>query len=630
MKILFKGNQIELSRGLELLAADLGVTLAQGGYVIELEKQEEPVLSVSLSNKKGKIVYNERCQFFRAFGLLVEQLQRENEEFEINEEPQFNMNGPMFDVSQGNAAFSIPVLKKILRQLALMGLNMMMLYCEDTFQVENQPYFGYMRAKYTEAEMKELDDYAYDLGIEMIPCIQTLAHLPDPLRWKVFRTIKDYRECLMVGKEETYAFIRDLLVSASRPFRSKRIHIGMDEAGNLGRGAYLKEFGYKEPHKLMAEHLKRVMEIVEELGLEPMMWDDMFFRSVFNGQYHRPGDFLPQEVIDSVPKKMACVYWDYYHMDVDFYRQVIPAHQQLSDKMIFAGGCWTWVGYSLAWSKTKRQTELALGVCKELGVKDVFMTTWGDNGSEALIHTNLIGCQLFAEHGYTKEIDFEKFARRFTFCTGGHAEDFQLLELLDKTPQMEGLEDASEYNSSKYLMWQDLMTGLCDYNIRGWELDAHYAALAPRLKEAATRNGQFNGIFEFSYHVANTLAKKSQMGLRITDAYLSGDRETLKRIAQEELPELKGRYADLRRVHMQNWFKLYKHLGWDIMDMRYGSLMTRIDSAREEIMMYLEGKLERLEELEEPRLPFDGAEGPVKYLNFFGRIVSASRIAPRC
>ncbi len=630
MKIQFKGDLKDLSKGLELLAADLGVELAEGGYVIEAAQKPEPILQVSLSQKAGKILYHERCQFFRAFGLLVEELQAGKESFELTEEPQFNMNGPMFDVSQGNAAFNLPVLKKILRQLSLMGLNMMMLYCEDTYQVQNQPYFGYMRAKYTEVEMKELDDYAYDLGIEMIPCIQTLAHLPDPLRWKPFRSIKDYRECLLVGKDETYDFIRDLLISASRPFRTKKIHIGMDEAGNLGQGNYLKQFGYKPAHELMAEHLARVMEIINELGLEPMMWDDMFFRSAFDGAYYRPGATLPQEILDSVPEGMRCIFWNYYRLEEDFYRQVIPLHQTLSKAMLFAGGCWTWVGYSLAWSKTKSQTETALKVCKELGVKDIFMTTWGDNGSEALIHTNLIGCQLFAEHGYAKEIDYDKLARRFRFCTGGRVEDFELLELLDKTPQMEGIDDPSEYNSSKYLMWQDLMTGLCDYNIRGVELDAHYEALAGRLKEAIGRNGQFDGIFEFSYHVANVLAKKSQMGLRITDAYLSGDRATLEKIAQEELPDLRARYAALRRVHMQNWFKLYKHLGWDIMDMRYGALMSRIDSARTEIMMYLNGELERLEELEEPRLPYDGTEGPVKYLNYFGRIVSASRIAPRC
>jgi len=81
-------------------------------------------------------------------------------------------------------------------------------------------------------------------------------------------------------------------------------------------------------------------------------------------------------------------------------------------------------------------------------------------------------------------------------------------------------------------------------------------------------------------------------------------------------------------VHMENWFAIYKAFGWDIMDMRYGSLQTRIDSAIQEIGMYLDGKLEKLEELEEERLFYDGKPGPIRYLNFYGQVVSPSRIAP--
>jgi len=37
---------------------------------------------------------------------------------------------------------------------------------------------------------------------------------------------------------------------------------------------------------------------------------------------------------------------------------------------------------------------------------------------------------------------------------------------------------------------------------------------------------------------------------------------------------------------------------------------------------------EKLEELEEERLFYDGKPGPIRYLNFYGQVVSPSRIAP--
>ena len=65
------------------------------------------------------------------------------------------------------------------------------------------------------------------------------------------------------------------------------------------------------------------------------------------------------------------------------------------------------------------------------------------------------------------------------------------------------------------------------------------------------------------------------------------------------------------------------------MDMRYGSLLARIDSAIVEIEAYLSGEMERIEELEEERLYYGGQPGSIHYLNFFGDIVSPSRIAPK-
>ena len=62
-------------------------------------------------------------------------------------------------------------------KMAVMGLNTLLLYIEDIYEIEDEPYFGYMRGRYTQEELKQVDDYAHALGIEVIPAIQTLAHL---------------------------------------------------------------------------------------------------------------------------------------------------------------------------------------------------------------------------------------------------------------------------------------------------------------------------------------------------------------------------------------------------------------------------------------------------------------------
>jgi len=618
-----------LSFGINEIATYLGITVGDGGYEFDAVQSNGAPLTVTLDNKKGTIGYSEKCHFFRALGLAVEHIAYGEESFSIEEIPQFNMNGPMFDMAQGNAALNYDSLKKLIVQLAIMGLNTLMLYCEDTYEVKEQPYFGYMRPKYLEDELRLLDDYAYKLGIEMIPCIQTLAHMQDALRWKCFHPIRDYEACLLVGKDETYDFVRDLITAASRPFRTKKIHIGMDEAFKLGTGTFLKEYGYKPTIEIMKQHLERVMEIVKEMGLEPMMWDDMFFSTFGTKKYFQPGAIIPQETKDAVPEGMTCVYWDYYRLKQDQYEAAMLTHKQLCDKVIYAGGVWTWKGYSLSWSKTRRATEAALNACKKTGIKNIIMTTWGDNGTECLIPTTYIGCQLFAEHGYSEQIDYDKLAKRFKFVCGGNVSDFALLEYLDRNPQNEQFDDPSNYNASKYLMWQDILTGLADNNIQGYALNDHYSALAEKIKDAVGKNGQFDSVFEFNYKVAYTLALKAEMGLRVTKAYKDGDKELLRALAEKELPELRERVAELWECHRTNWFKFNKPFGWDIMDMRYGSLTARINSAIIQLNQYLNGETQRIEELEQERLPLHGIEGPIRTMNNYGTIVSPSRIDPR-
>jgi N-acetyl-beta-hexosaminidase len=220
--------------------------------------------------------------------------------------------------------------------MAVMGLNMMMLYMEDTYEVPGRPYFGYMRGRYSYDELKECDDYANMFGIEIIPCIQTLAHLEQVLKWNYANNMKDTSDILLAECDETYHFIEEMIKAASAPFRSKRIHLGMDEAHNLGLGRYLDKHGYKRRFDIMGSHLNKVKEITDKYGLKPMIWSDMYFRAASeNGDYYDEKAEITQELADTVPKGVQLVYWDYYHDDEQFYRNFIKLHEKFGSKPIF-------------------------------------------------------------------------------------------------------------------------------------------------------------------------------------------------------------------------------------------------------------------------------------------------------
>ena len=53
-----------------------------------------------------------------------------------------------------------------------------------------------------------------------------------------------------------------------------------------------------------------------------------------------------------------------------------------------------------------------------------------------------------------------------------------------------------------------------------------------------------------------------------------------------------------------------KPFGWEVLDIRYGGVLARIDSSIERITDYLDGRINKIEELEQERLYFDGADRP--------------------
>ena len=122
---------------------------------------------------------------------------------------------------------NIDTIKEVLTRMSIMGLNWFLPYMEDSYKVTSEPFFGYMRGKYTYDDLKALDDYAFALGIEVIPCIQTLAHMQEVMKWPRFNSVREDEATLLVGEPKTYELIENLLSSVTAPFRSKRIHLGV-------------------------------------------------------------------------------------------------------------------------------------------------------------------------------------------------------------------------------------------------------------------------------------------------------------------------------------------------------------------------------------------------------------------
>lgn len=508
---------------------------------------------------------------------------------------QYKHFGVMIDCSR-NGVMTVAAVKRMIDALQKMGYNALELYTEDTFEVGDEPYFGYLRGRYTGAELREIDAYAAAHGIELIPCIQTLAHFTNPVKLPRFWEIVDVNDILLIDEEETYRFIERLFKTLAENFTSRNVNIGMDEAHMVGLGKFLDRHGYQNRFEILNRHLGRVTEIAKKYGFTPHMWSDMFFRLAAGGDYYAKGVHIPESVRRQVPESVELAYWDYYHTDETVYDEMIAAHKEFGRGIWFAGGAWEWHGFSPNVRFTEQTMRPAMQSVMKNGIDNVLITMWGDNGSECprfSLLQSLYAIRRYADgcfDGKTIAADFEKLF-------GVSAADFDTLALPDVIPG----ETTGAPNPCKALLYNDPFLGILDVAAASVP-EIPYAAYAAQLAAAKARAGEYAYMFDSQEKLCRVLEKKAYLGIRTRAAYKRGDKAELKRVAadyDETVKRVQAFYEAFRTM----WHTEYKPFGFEVQDARLGGLMLRLKNCRARLDAYIAGKIDRIEELEETLLP---------------------------
>ena len=596
MKIKFL-NCDNIIDGINILSDDLKFTVSDNAdYSVKLNKIDEDKLIVSLKDNCATISFKEKSRFFRGLAYVIDSFKSGIKEKELIEAPLFKTNGAMFDMSR-NAVMNVKSVKLLMRKMALMGLNTFMLYTEDTYEIEGYSYFGHLRGRYTKDELKELDAYALKLGIELIPCIQTLGHLDTLFKWPDSMRFKDGTSTLLVGSNETYKLLDAMFKTVSECFTTKRVHVGMDETFDLGTGKYLEINGYKPRDDIFFEQMATVRELAEKYGLKPMMWSDMIFRlagkSIKNyTDYHPDVEFTP-EVIAKIPKGVQPVFWDYYNDDQNWFDLNIKKHQNtFEEEMLFAGGISLWCSFCPIYSVSYKSSLLALNALKDNNAREVITTVWL-NGSEGCHVLALEGIAWYASFDYCGGFDIDHIRETFRISCNGNYDDMLLYEMPEKA--VEGSETCS-----RALVYSDPL--LCPFDYHFSPSREFYENVVKTLKNT-TVSDMFKPATDMLIAMSEALVYKGDFGLRLTEAYKNDNKETLKSLINE-CDIIKDKITNLKNKHREYWFEYNKTFGWEIHDIRYGGLINRFDTVKLLLNDYLSGKIDKIEELEQERLPY--------------------------
>lgn len=534
----------------------------------------------------------------------------------------YNHFGVMLDMSR-NAVMKVSEVKNFMSIIKKMGYNSLELYMEDVFEVQDEPYFGYMRGRYTKEELKELDNYAKTIGIELIPAIQTLAHFTNLVRHGCYWEITDCGDILLAGEEKTYVFLDKIIATVAECFSSNLINIGMDEAHMVGLGRYLDKNGFQNRFEILLKHLNRVSKICEKYNLIPHMWSDMFFRLATGGYYIEKPIKISQEIIDQVPENIELTYWDYYNTKSEIYDAMFKTHKAFNRKVWFAGGAWCWNGFAPQNLFSLKTMKVAMEEVNKNNISDVMITMWGDDGKDCSFYAvipSLFAIRKYADGEFNEEVIKKEFFNLF----GVSFDDFMLLDIPNHnmSNQKDLTSSAVPQNPSKSLLYSDVMLGTLDLAYQT-QKPIPFDNYAKQLGEASKRVGDYGYIFTCLSKLCKALDLKAELGYNIRTLYKKDDEKGLKEYLQKII-DCKIAVIEFHKEFYNLWHKENKSFGWEVHDIRLGGVIQRLDTLFNTLSSYIEGKIEKIDEFEEEIL----FEYPSRnlYCNRYKDLASYSKI----
>ena len=549
---------------------------------------------------------------------LIAKARADERTFTVRDAGSFLDTVAMIDCSR-NAVPTVDTVKKFVRNAALTGYNAVMLYTEDTFEVNGEPIVGYMRGRYSKAELKELNAYADALGIELIPCVQTLAHLNQIVRYAEYEAHFDCGDILLAGDRRVYTLIENIFSTLAECFTSRRAHIGMDEASLLGCGAYRNTHGVRPKFEIFTEHLAAVARIAEKYGFTVMMWSDMFWK-IAKEECRDSSKGLPDippRVVAAVPPSVSLVHWEYDSYRHDEYDWRFAVHKPFSD-VWGAAASYKQMGFLPQNAYSFAEFELFFPACKQNGLRRVINCFWADDGAEASLFSALPGLVRFASLSRGDGVSATE--KEFFALTGYRLSDFMKVEY----PNTGCGKYTDDANPTKIALYNDVF---CPYFDTEWGEGA-----ADEMRKAVDEirtvpQGQYAYLFFAAGALGKAAGEKLACGLALRKAYTDGDRDALLRAADELHTCAQNVRVFLEALRAQ-WFTENKPYGFDVQEYRLGGLIERLYSCERRLRAYSAGEVEEIPELAERLIPdlFLGEQSPGRFhYNSFILTASAGR-----
>jgi Glycosyl hydrolase family 20, catalytic domain len=198
-------------------------------------------------------------------------------------------------------------LQKIIRKLADLEINSILLEYEDKIQYDSHPVIAHPTLAYSKEQVRELVALCASLGISIIPKLQCYGHWDYILKHPEYHDLRggngesSYQICPSIERSfDIWQEMADELLELHPD--AEYFHIGADEV-NLTLPC--TECNSQDRFKIYVNHIEKTVDYLRSKGKKVLIWDDVF----------RKYDI---EKCNNLLRKVIPVIWQYRDINEEF------------------------------------------------------------------------------------------------------------------------------------------------------------------------------------------------------------------------------------------------------------------------------------------------------------------------
>jgi hexosaminidase len=475
----------------------------------------------------------------------------------IEDAPDLPMRGVLLDISRGKVP-TLATLEKVVDFMVSMKLNLLMLYTEHVFRFRRHPLIGRDDSPMSASELRELDGYAAERHVELVPTLQSLGHMQHILKHARYAGLAESEKKWSISPalEESYALLDDLYSEYLGNFRSPWFNANCDEPVDLGKGRS-KAWAEKEGlGAIFAAHLERVRALAAKHGKRTMAWADVV---------HEHPDAIPR-----LPKDLVLIDW-WYEANHDFDRVRVFADHGIP--FLAAAGTSSWNTLFPRVSNALANIRGYAEAAKRHGALGLITTDWGDGGHYNLLGNSTYPLSFGAQCAWGRtDLASAGLDRAFSQQVFGESTSFpgRLYRRLGSLHET----GFDHFNNSplKSLYFDDLTVPKFTHKVRPQFLKATLVKLEgaraefERGKESISARHEDRDELGFAIEASMVAARKGLAGARFLSLIAEGEaRPRGKHDAlASELARLASEQGRLKRTHRELWLARNRESNFEI------------------------------------------------------------------